>query len=203
MQSQPTKEQVFAAKCEYARLSFFGYCELKAPDFYREDRAYIVKLCNALQEFYEGDYDVFVCNMPPRTGKSRTAQLLVEWILGKDKTQKIMTGSYNETLSTTFAKSVRNSIQEQKADRYMPVYTDVFPGVRIKDGDGAMNLWSLQGGYNNYLATSPSGTATGFGATVLIVDDLIKNAKEAYNDTVKNEQWRWFTDTMLSRLEQG
>lgn len=37
----------------------------------------------------------------------------------------------------------------------------------------------------------------------LIVDDLIKNAKEAYNDTVKNEQWRWFTDTMLSRLEQG
>ena len=203
MQSQPTKEQVFAAKCEYARLSFFGYCELKAPDFYREDRAYIVKLCNALQEFYEGDYDVFVCNMPPRTGKSRTAQLLVEWILGKDKTQKIMTGSYNETLSTTFAKSVRNSIQEQKADRYMPVYTDVFPGVRIKDGDGAMNLWSLEGGYNNYLATSPSGSATGFGCSLLIVDDLLKNAKEAYNDTVKNEQWRWVTDTMLSRLEQG
>lgn len=173
MQSQPTKEQVFAAKCEYARLSFFGYCELKAPDFYREDRAYIVKLCNALQEFYEGDYDVFVCNMPPRTGKSRTAQLLVEWILGKDKTQKIMTGSYNETLSTTFAKSVRNSIQEQKADRYMPVYTDVFPGVRIKDGDGAMNLWSLQGGYNNYLATSPSGTATGFGCTCLPAGTMI------------------------------
>lgn len=173
MQSQPTKEQVFAAKCEYARLSFFGYCELKAPDFYREDRAYIVKLCNALQEFYEGDYDVFVCNMPPRTGKSRTAQLLVEWILGKDKTQKIMTGSYNETLSTTFAKSVRNSIQEQKADRYMPVYTDVFPGVRIKDGDGAMNLWSLEGGYNNYLATSPSGTATGFGCTCLPAGTMI------------------------------
>lgn len=183
------------AKCELARRSFFRYCQLKAPDFYREDRAYIVKLCNALQEFYEGDYDVFVCNMPPRTGKSRTAQLLVEWILGKDKTQKIMTGSYNETLSTTFAKSVRNSIQEQKADRYMPVYTDVFPGVRIKDGDGAMNLWSLQGGYNNYLATSPSGSATGFGCSLLIVDDLLKNAKEAYNDTVKNEQWRWFCFT--------
>lgn len=161
------------AKCELARRSFFRYCQLKAPDFYREDRAYIVKLCNALQEFYEGDYDVFVCNMPPRTGKSRTAQLLVEWILGKDKTQKIMTGSYNETLSTTFAKSVRNSIQEQKADRYMPVYTDVFPGVKIKDGDGAMNLWSLQGGYNNYLATSPSGTATGFGCTCLPAGTMI------------------------------
>ena len=199
----PTKAQVFAAKCEYARRSFLGYCELKAPDFYREDRPYIVQLCNTLQDFYEGDSNVLVVNMPPRTGKSRTGQLLVEWILGGDKTQKIMTGSYNETLSVTFAKGVRNSIQEQKVDEFIPVFTDVFPGVRIKDGDGAMNLWSLQGGYNNYLATSPSGTATGFGASLLIIDDLIKNAKEAYNDTVKNEQWRWFTDTMLSRLEQG
>lgn len=55
----------------------------------------------------------------------------------------------------------------------MPVYTDVFPGVRIKDGDGAMNLWSLQGGYNNYLATSPSGTATGFGCTCLPAGTMI------------------------------
>ena len=50
-----------------------------------------------------------------------------------------------------------------------------------------MNLWSLEGGYNNYLATSPSGTATGFGASLLIIDDLIKNAEEAYNETVKEK----------------
>ena len=169
----PTKAQVFAAKCEYARRSFLGYCELKAPDFYREDRPYIVQLCNTLQDFYEGDSNVLVVNMPPRTGKSRTGQLLVEWILGRDKTQKIMTGSYNETLSVTFAKGVRNSIQEQKVDEFIPVFTDVFPGVRIKDGDGAMNLWSLEGGYNNYLATSPSGTATGFGCTCLPAGTMI------------------------------
>ena len=76
--------------------------------------------------------------------------------------EKIMTGSYNETLSTTFSKSVRNTIQEIKADKNRVVFSDVFPGVEIKSGDGAMNLWSLNGGYNNYLATSPTGTATGF-----------------------------------------
>ena len=89
-----------------------------------------------------------------------------------------MTGSYNETLSTTFSKNVRNDIQEAKADIYKPVYSDVFPGVKIKRGDGSMNLWSLEGGYNNYLATSPTGTATGFGASILVIDDLIKNAEE-------------------------
>lgn len=193
----------FGAWCELARRRFFYYCAFKAPDFYRADRPYIVDLCDTLQRFVESNASVLICNMPPRTGKSRTAQMLVEWLLGRDQSVKIMTGSYNETLSTTFAKVVRNSIQEEKADMLIPVFTDIFPDVAIKPGDGAMNLWSLQGGYNNYLATSPGGTATGFGCTILICDDLIKNAKEAYNDTLKEEQWRWFTDTMLSRLEQG
>ena len=138
-----------------------------------------------------------------RHGKSRTASLFVEWVLGNNQNEKIMTGSYNETLSTTFSKNVRNSIMEEKADKYKPVFSDVFPKVRIKRGDGAMNLWSLEGGYNNYLATSPTGTATGFGASLMIIDDLIKNAEEANNENVKEKHWEWFTNTMLSRLEEG
>lgn len=144
-----------------------------------------------------------VVNLPPRHGKSRTAGNLVEWCLGRDNDLKIMTGSYNETLSTMFSKNVRNSIQEEKADKDKMVFSDVFPGVRIKRGDGAMNLWSLEKGYNNYLATSPTGTATGFGCDLMIIDDLIKSALEANNATVLENHWTWFTDTMLSRLEEG
>ena len=141
--------------------------------------------------------------MPPRHGKSRTAQMAAKWILGKNPIEKIMTGSYNATLSTTFAKNVRNDIQEVKADENRVVYTDIFPNVRIKRGDASMDMWSLEGGYNSYLATSPSGTATGFGATILIIDDIIKNAEEAYNENTKAKHWDWFTNTMLSRLEEG
>ena len=64
-----------------------------------------------------------------------------------------------------------------------------------------MNLWSLENGRNNYLATSPTGTATGFGCSLLIIDDLIKNAEEAYNENKLSSHWDWFTKTMLSRLE--
>lgn len=191
------------AKTELARREFFFYCQLKAPDFYKSDREYLIDLCNEFQDFLRSDEPVMIVNEPPRHGKSRTAGNLVEWVLGKDQTQKVMTGSYNETLSTMFSKNVRNSIQEEKADKYKPVYSDVFPGVTIKRGDGAMNLWSLEGGYNNYLATSPTGTATGFGASLLIIDDLIKNAEEANNERVKEKHWEWFTNTMLSRLEEG
>ncbi|MEJ6465530.1 phage terminase large subunit [Fusobacterium ulcerans] len=194
-------EIIKQAKLELARREFFFYCHLKAPDFYKPDRKYLVDLCNSMQEFYEGDDEVLIINLPPRHGKSRTAGLFVEWILGKDQTEKIIAGSYNETLSTEFSKDVRGDIQEIKADEDKIVFSDIFPNVRKKRGDGAMNLWSLENGRNNYLATSPTGTATGFGCSLLIIDDLIKNAEEAYNENKLSSHWDWFTKTMLSRLE--
>lgn len=192
------------AKRELARREFFYFCNLMASDFYKSERRYLVELCEALQAFYEDEKaKVLIINEPPRHGKSRTASLFVEWVLGRNPAEKIMTGSYNNILSATFAKNVRNAIQEVKADENITVYSDIFPNVRIKRGDAAMDMWSLDGGYNSYLATSPSGTATGFGCSLLIIDDIIKNAEEAYNETAKEKSWLWFTNTMLSRLEEG
>ena len=192
------------AKRELARREFFYFCNFMAFDFYKPERRYLVELCEALQSFYEDEKaKVLIINEPPRHGKSRTASLFVEWVLGRNPAEKIMTGSYNNILSATFAKNVRNAIQEVKADENITVYSDIFPNVRIKRGDAAMDMWSLDGGYNSYLATSPSGTATGFGCSLLIIDDIIKNAEEAYNETAKEKSWLWFTNTMLSRLEEG
>lgn len=197
------KEAIKRAKLELARREFFFYCYLKSPDFYKYERQFLVDLCNDLQNFLTSDDEVLILNLPPRHGKSRTVGNLVEWLLGRDINAKIMTGSYNETLSTTFSKNVRNTIQEVKADKDKIVFSDIFPGVVIKQGDGAMNLWSLEGGYNNYLATAPGGTATGFGCSLMIIDDLIKNAEEAYNANVLDKHWGWYSQTMLSRLEEG
>ena len=198
------KQQIaLEAKKELARRDFFQFCNIMAPDFYKSNRLYLVKLCKEMQNFYQSKDDILIINMPPRHGKSRTASLFTEWVFGKNKNEKVMTGSCNETLSTTFSKSVRNAIMEIKADKDRIVYSDIFPNTRIKRGDGAMSLWGLEGGYNNYLATSPSGTATGFGCSLMIVDDLIKNAEEANNENVLEKHWEWFTNTMLSRLEEG
>ncbi len=173
------------------------------PDFYREDRPYLKELCEKLQEFCESGKRVIVVNLPPRHGKSRTAVHLAQWLFGKDPAEKIMTGSYNERLSTTFSKAVRDGISEEKFDPERTVYSDVFPKVSIRKGDAAASKWAIKGQFASYLATSPGGTATGFGATTLIIDDLIKLAAEAFSENALEKQWAWFTDTMLSRLEKG
>lgn len=188
-------------RIELARREFWEYCKLLAPDFYKEERSYLKEKCRIYQEFYESEYEFLIDNEPPRHGKSRTATLFVQWVLGKYPKDKVITGSYNETLSTVFSKGVRNKIQEVSADGSI-VYSDIFPETKVKRGDAAANLWGLVGNdTNSYLATSPTGTATGFGADLMLIDDIIKNEYEARNDNIKEQHYKWFTDTMLSRRE--
>ena len=203
MNNNLKKELKKQARLELARRDFFEYCKLTASDFYKEDRKFLKDLCCQLQDFYESDEKVCVINMPPRHGKSRTAGKFVEWILGTNPNEKIMTGSYNEDLSSSFAKSVRDTIASEKTEGVI-VYNDIFPNTKIKDGEATQKKWALASSkVSNYLATSPTGTATGFGCTIMIIDDLIKNAKEAYNENTLKNHIEWFNNTMLSRTENG
>lgn len=198
------KKVQFQARMELARRDFWTFCKEKAPDFYKEDRRYLKHICRELQEFYEDPNEkVMIINEPPRHGKSRSGGLFAQWVFGVNPREKIITGSYNEQLSTTFSRGVRNDIMERKASKDKIVYSDIFPSTRIKRGNSAANLWSLEGQHISYLATSPGGTVTGFGATLMIIDDIVKNAEEAMNETVLENHWAWFTNTMLSRLEKG
>ena len=193
------------AKIELSRRDFWEYCKFTAPDFYTEERHFLIDLANRLQWFVEeSDKQIMVVNLPPRHGKSRTATKFVQWLFGKyGASIKVMTGSYNETLSGTFAKQVRDTIAEKKTDG-ITVYGDIFPNTRIKYGEASMQKWALEGSQQtNYLATSPTGTATGFGCNVMVIDDVLKNAEEAYNENTLQRIISWFTDTILSRTENG
>ena len=43
------------AKLELAKRDFFYYCHLTAPDFYLEDREYLVRQCKDFQDFIEDE----------------------------------------------------------------------------------------------------------------------------------------------------
>lgn len=200
-----SKEVQQQIKMELARREFWEYCKLTSPDFYNENRPFLHDMADKLQWFVEeAKEQILVINLPPRHGKSRTATKFVQWLFGKyGVKKKVMTGSYNETLSGTFAKAVRDVIAEKPTEGVM-VYNDIFPKTKIKYGEAAAQKWSLEGSQQaNYLATSPTGTATGFGANVLIIDDLIKSSAEAYNENTLKGHVDWFNNTMMSRTEKG
>lgn len=188
---------------QLARVDFYNFCKIMMPKFYKDERDYLYEFCEKLQDFVEkSDKHFLVINLPPRHGKSLTAQLFTAWLFGINPKNKVMTASYNETLSATFAQTVRNLIQTEKVDDENIVFTDIFPDTKVKYGEASAQMWALDGStMKSYLATSPKATATGFGAHFLIVDDLIKNDEEAYNETALDKQWGWFNNTFLSRTE--
>ena len=168
------------AKLELSKREFWEYCKFTSPDFYTEERHFLKDLSEKLQWFIEdAPEQIMVVNMPPRHGKSRTATKFVQWLFGKYGTKiKVMTGSYNETLSGTFAKQVRDTIAE-KPTLGVTVYNDIFPNTNIKYGEASVQKWALEGSQqSNYLATSPTDTATGFGCNVMIIDDVIKKDRQ-------------------------
>lgn len=194
-----------------ARESFWHYCMLRNPQFFRESRPHLKELCVTLQAVYEGKLKApdgtpcrrLAISEPPRHGKSYTLSLFEEWILGKKQTNKIISVSYNEILSSRFSKGVRDGISATKIDPSVRIFSDVFPGVRIKDGDAAAQIWSLEGQYFNFLGAGMGGTITGVGCNLLMIDDPIKNHIEANNDRILDEQWEYFVNTLLSRLEEN
>jgi predicted phage terminase large subunit-like protein len=208
---------------EEAEENFYSYCTYREPDFYKPHRHHLEKLCNILNAFYygwiakeskEAEWQVFydgkvpegwiICNkiminMPPQHGKSRTLVNFTQWCLGKNNEERIITASYNDTQAGEFAMYTRDGIQEVKNLPEQHVFSDVFPDTKIKKGNASYQKWALEGQHFNYLGVGVGGGVTGKGATIRIVDDLIKDAEEAINKNILEKKWRWYSGTYSSR----
>lgn len=216
-----------------ARESLWEYEKKINPKFFREDRWHLKIIAETLQALVEdriikripetqwhiaapaemedlkkSGARYLICkkmmmSIPPRHGKSYSLQEFEKWNFGRDKETSVITVSYNDILSGRFSKNVRNGIEEEKLDRNRVVFSDIFPATKIQAGDGAKNIWSLVDRFFSYLGTGFGGTITGIGCKIGVIDDPIKNDKEAFNDRVLEEQYSWYTDTFLSRIEEG
>lgn len=195
---------------ESARLSFWDFCRVISPDFYKPDRTYLKELCDTLQGVYEQritrldgkPYDKIRIELPPRHGKSRTMTNFSAWVLGKDNTEKIITASYNDDLAQDFSRHTRDIIMEEKNLAEQIVYSDIFT-AKVKQGDASYKKWALEGQFFNYKGTGVGGSITGRGGSILIIDDPVKDAETAYNEAALEKIWLWYTGTLLSRAEEG
>lgn len=190
------------AKIELAKRNFYFFCRIKAPKFFKDDREYLKTLCDTLQAFYESKDSLLIINLPPRMGKSYTLTLFEQWVMGKAPYTKIISISYNKMLSTQFSKNVRDGIAEER-DGDNITYSDIFD-TKIKKGDSSVEKWSVEGSnLKNFIASSPTGSLTGYGSDIFVIDDLVKNSEEAFNSNVLDRHWNFFTNTAMSRIEAG
>ena len=198
-------------KIRKARESFWEFCKLTAPDFYKEDRPHLKLICDTLQMLYEGKllspngepYKRLMINMPPRHGKSRSLIMFCMWTLGKNNSNRFITCSYGDDLALDFSRYTRDGIMKEKTFPHEVIYQDIFPGTRVARGNSSNHQWALEGQHFTYKGAGIGSGITGKGCNISIVDDPVKNEQEAFNETALDKIWKWYTGTFLSRNEEG
>lgn len=183
---------------EICKRDFFYFIKEFWDVVIPEDPVYnwhIEYLCTQLQKVVERverredkEKDIII-NIPPGTSKSTICTVMLPaWSWTIDPTLRILTASYSSSLATDHAIKSRDIIKSKK-------YKELFPDVRIKrDQDNKTHYKNEKGGER--YATSVTGTATGFHAHIIIVDDPL-NPMQAVSD-VERDKANSFMDVTLS-----
>lgn len=146
-----------------------------------------------LERIRRGEIRRLIINMPPRSLKSIAASVAFPaFVLGLDPTRRIICVSYSGDL----AKKHSNDFRAVLESRW---YRSAFPNVRIgqfKNSETEIELTDR--GFR--LATSVGGTLTGRGGEMIVIDDPLK-PDDALSETKRTAANQWFTNTLLSRLD--
>ncbi|ANE80155.1 hypothetical protein A7U43_13260 [Mycobacterium adipatum] len=132
-----------------------------------------------------------IVTMPPRTGKSvLTSQVFPVWQLSRDPDAEIIVKSYGDQLAEEHSAAARRLIAENPE----------VVGIELAQDKQAVGRWRVAGHRGGMLAGGILSSTTGFGATVLVVDDPIRGAADADSDAYRRRLASAMNADLLTRL---
>lgn len=150
-------------------------------------------LADLLTEVIDGKCQRIAISMPPQTGKSTIGtRMFMPYHAGRFPRKHLLMGAYNADFAEEFGDEVRTVIQSEE-------YQRVFPNMSLRQGSKAKDhMVTMDGGKLSFIGREGSGT--GRPADGFLLDDLVKNAKEAESRTNRNDIWNFFTRVANTRI---
>lgn len=134
-----------------------------------------------------------IISAPPRHGKSQLIDIYTPvWILERFPQFSIILASYGADLSEGFGRQARDIINDNQDSL----------SIRLRRDSNRVAFFLTEGG-GSMASVGLGGAITGRGANVLLIDDYIKEIKEALSPAYRDSVWNWFTTTAYTRLEPG
>ena len=129
----------------------------------------------------------------PRAGKTTLASSMYPaWYIGRHPERSIIVATYNETYSWDLGRKIRDIMQT-------PQYRQVFPDLQIKKKSAAVNrVETTDGGV--VFCVGRGSAVTGRGAHTILLDDPIKDRKEADSVVIRDNLWQWYNQVLRTRL---
>jgi predicted phage terminase large subunit-like protein len=135
-----------------------------------------------------------VIEMPPRHGKSETvSRYLPPWYLGTFPDRRVILASYEASFAASWGRKARDLMEEHGG----------LWGLGVRPDARAASEWYLTGHEGGMVTAGVGGSITGKGGHLIVVDDPVKNAKEAMSPTFREAAWEWYQSTLRTRLEPG
>lgn len=153
---------------------------------------YVQAMCYALQQVATEQLRRLMISVAPRHLKSICGSVILPaFVLGRDPTQKIIAVSYGKDLAREHAELFRRLVTS-------PFYRRIFPDMRLDPKHNRFDhIKTTDGGGRK--AVSLGGGVTGFGANLIVIDDLAKPA-EIRHASYRQELRDYYDQTLFSRL---
>lgn len=191
-----------------ARASLLAFIRYINPDYIVSDFSRTV--CAELEQFiadcHAGKRPVLVLEAPPQHGKSdMVSRYLPAFIFGHYPNLRIAGLSYAKDLASDMNRDVQRIMMS-------PAYGVLFPKsclnqkrVVTVEAEAKRNseTFEIIGARGSYVGQGVGGPLTGKRVDIGIIDDPIKNSKEALSPTVKESIWKWYGSTFLTRLSKN
>ena len=164
-------------------------------------------ICDDLMKVYRGEYEGYICNIPPRYSKTELVVVLWPvWCYIKNPKCEFIHLSYAQPLVLENSDSIRTIIKSAE-------FQQLWPHIKTKDNKDAKGAWATSAG-GMFLATPAGGAITGFGAGrmdewneaaneytfsgAIIIDDPLK-PDDARHDTMRKAVNKRWDETIKSR----
>ncbi len=139
--------------------------------------------------------DCLIVKCPVRHGKSQyLARWAPAWYLLRNPYSRVMICTNTSTLASSHSRWVRDKVHE---------LSPMMGLAGVDPKHSSVRHWQLEAKRGECLAAGVGSSIVGFGANLLIIDDYLKDAKSAYSQKIRDDQWDWFVSTSSTRLEPG
>lgn len=182
------------AQRELAKRNYRDYVEFVHHGHYEHYR-HTELICDVLQRIADGEQLSVLIEMPPRHGKSMTVtESFPSFYLAKNPDKRVIAAAYSDGLAKKFGRLNRNKFNEFASELF---------DVQLSEANSAVKDWGIENKPGGMIATGIGGSITGQGADLMIIDDPIKNMKEASSQTIRDNIWDEWEATLSTRLHDG
>lgn len=164
-------------------------------------------IAQELQQFYHdvmaGKQPRLLIQAPPRSGKSELfSRRFPAWAFGQNPDLQMIAASYSSDLSSRMNRDVQRIIDSEEYYQVFPETSLNSKNIQTVAGQSLRNseIFEIVGKRGAYRSAGVGGGITGMGADIAIIDDPVKDAKEANSQTVRDGVWDWYTTTFYTRL---